>query len=228
MVKDGWYPTVCYQCKAECAIEARIQGGRVTEVRGNPRFRGKACVKGMAGVTLQYSKDRLTKPLKRIGERGEGKFAEISWDEALDTIEAKLRGLYDRGEAHKLTYSFFPHSLTDPKWHFLNAYGGYINTGLPHCDSAKIVAQIKCWGGIPNHHIPPAMVHHAQGRHHAPVRPPRLRLPGRRRGPARHHGGQGPGRQAHRGGPHLPAPTRPRPTGGFPYAPRATRPCSWA
>lgn len=128
----------------------------MTEVRGNKQFNGKACVKGMAGVTLQYSKDRLTKPLKRVGERGEGKFEEISWDEALDLIETKLRGLYDRGDAHKLTYSFFPHSLTDPKWHFLNAFGGYINTGLPHCDSAKIVAQIKCWGGIPNHHIPPA------------------------------------------------------------------------
>ncbi|GAB6113407.1 molybdopterin-containing oxidoreductase family protein [Desulfomicrobium salsuginis] len=155
-MNGNWYPTVCYQCKAECAIEAHVVDGRVTEVRGNPKFRGKACVKGMAGVTLQYSKDRLTKPLKRVGERGEGKFAEISWAEALDTIEAKLRSLYDRGEAHKLTYSFFPHALTDPKWHFLNAYGGYINTGLPHCDSAKIVSQIKCWGGIPNHHIPPA------------------------------------------------------------------------
>ncbi len=156
MVQDGWHPTVCYQCKAECGILAKIEDGRVTEVKGNPKFRGKVCVKGMAGVTLQYAKDRLTMPLKRVGERGEGKFEEISWDEAYDIIEKKLRSLYDRGEAHKLTYSFFPHSLTDPKWHFLNAYGGYINTGLPHCDSAKIVAEIKCWGGIPNHHIPPA------------------------------------------------------------------------
>jgi thiosulfate reductase/polysulfide reductase chain A len=156
MVENGWHPTVCYQCKAECAILAKIQDGRVTDVRGNPKHGGKACVKGMAGVTLQYAKDRLTKPLKRIGERGEGKFKEISWDEAFDILEKKLRTLYDRGEAHKLTYSFFPHSLTDPKWHFLNAYGGYINTGLPHCDSGKIVSQIKCWGGIPNHHIPPA------------------------------------------------------------------------
>lgn len=156
MLKDGWYPTVCYQCKAECAIIARIEKGKVTEVKGHPRKRGKVCVKGMAGITLQYSRDRLTHPLLRVGERGEGKFKKISWDEAMDIIEEKLRGLRDRGEAHKLTYSFFPHSLTDPKWRFLDAYGGYINTGLPHCDSAKIVSQIKCWGGIPNHHIPPA------------------------------------------------------------------------
>lgn len=156
MVKDGWYPTVCYQCKAECAILAKIEKGRVTEIKGHDGKRGKVCVKGHAGVTLQYARDRLTHPMKRIGERGEGKFAKISWDEALDMLEEKLRSLYDRGEAHKLTYSFFPHSLTDPKWRFLNAYGGYINTGLPHCDSAKIVSQIKCWGGVPNHHIPPA------------------------------------------------------------------------
>ncbi|MEN6321343.1 MAG: molybdopterin-dependent oxidoreductase [Syntrophaceae bacterium] len=156
MVNDGWHPTVCYQCKAECAIIAKIENGKVTEVKGHPKKRGKVCVKGMAGITLQYSKDRLTHPLRRVGERGEGKFEKISWDAAMDIIEEKLRSLYDRGEAHKLTYSFFPHSLTDPKWRFLNAYGGYINTGLPHCDSAKIVSQIKCWGGIPNHHIPPA------------------------------------------------------------------------
>lgn len=156
MLKNGWIPTVCYQCKAECAILAKVEDGKVTEVKGHPARNGKVCVKGMAGVTLQYAEDRLTHPLKRVGERGEGKFVRISWDEALNMIEEKLRGLHDRGEAHKLTYSFFPHSLTDPKWRFLNAYGGYINTGLPHCDSAKIVSQIKCWGGIPNHHIPPA------------------------------------------------------------------------
>lgn len=147
---------MCYQCKAECAILARIENGRVKEIRGNPRGRGKACVKGMAGVSLQYNADRLTHPLKRVGKRGEGKFERITWDEALDMLTAKLKDLKDRGEAHKLTASFFPHSITDPKWRFLNAYGGFINTALPHCDSAKIVAFIKSVGGVPNHHIPPA------------------------------------------------------------------------
>ena len=66
------------------------------------------------------------------------------------------RSLKDRGEAHKLTANFFPHSITDPKWRFLNAYGGFINTALPHCDSAKILSFIKTMGGVPNHHIPPA------------------------------------------------------------------------
>jgi thiosulfate reductase/polysulfide reductase chain A len=147
---------MCYQCKAECAILARVEDGRLKEIRGNPRARGKACVKGMAGVSLEYSPDRLLYPMKRVGERGEGKFERISWDEALSIMADKLKGLRERGEAHKLTASFFPHSITDPKWRFLNAYGGFINTALPHCDSAKILAFIKTMGGVPNHHIPPA------------------------------------------------------------------------
>jgi thiosulfate reductase/polysulfide reductase chain A len=156
MVQDGWIPTVCYQCKAECAILARVKDGVIKEIRGNPRARGKVCVKGLAGPSLEYSPDRLTQPLKRLGERGEGRFEPISWDEALDIIVGKLSKLRSRGEAHKLTASFFPHSITDPKWRFLDAYGGFINTALPHCDSAKIVAFIKAMGGVPNHHIPPA------------------------------------------------------------------------
>ncbi|MDO8847929.1 MAG: molybdopterin-dependent oxidoreductase [Coriobacteriia bacterium] len=153
---SAWIPTACYQCKAGCAIVARVEDGEVKEIRGNPRAHGKACVKGMSGTSLEYSPDRLLYPMKRVGKRGEGTFERISWDEALDIITDKLRDLKDRGEAHKLTASFFPHSITDPKWRFLNAYGGFINTALPHCDSAKIVAWLKTAGGVPNHHIPPA------------------------------------------------------------------------
>jgi len=156
MEKSEWIPTVCYQCKAECAILARVEDGKLKEIRGNPRARGKACVKGMAGVSLQYSPDRLTYPMKRVGKRGEGKFERMSWNEALDLITERLKSLKERGEAHKLTANFFPHSITDPKFRFLDAYGGFINTALPHCDSAKIVAFIKTMGGVPNHHIPPA------------------------------------------------------------------------
>ena len=156
MDTSKWVPTACYQCKAECAILARVEDGKVKEIRGNPKSHGKACVKGMSGVATQYSSDRLLHPLKRVGKRGEGKFERISWDEAMHILADKLDELRKRGEAHKLTASFFPHSITDPKWRFLNAYGGFINTALPHCDSAKIVACLKTVGGVPNHHSPPA------------------------------------------------------------------------
>jgi len=78
MHEDKWIPTICYQCKAECAILARVENGVVKEVKGNPLAKGKMCVKGMAGITTLYSGERLKYPLKRIGERGEGKFERIS------------------------------------------------------------------------------------------------------------------------------------------------------
>ncbi len=155
MQESKWIPTVCYQCKAECAILARVEDGVVKEVKGNPRARGKMCVKGMAGITTLYSQERLKYPMKRVGERGEGKFERIGWDEALDIMEKKLTELRARGEAHKFTYSMFPHSTTDPKWRFVNAVGGFISTGLPHCDSAKIMAHLHTFGCFPNHHIAP-------------------------------------------------------------------------
>ncbi|MBU1058097.1 MAG: molybdopterin-dependent oxidoreductase [Proteobacteria bacterium] len=155
MYEDGWIPTVCYQCKAECSILALVKNGIVQEVKGNPRARGKMCVKGMAGITSLYSKERLTHPMKRVGERGEGKFERISWDEAMEMMETKLRALHEKGEGHKFTYSMFPHSASDPKWRFVNAYGGFISTGLPHCDSGKIMAHLHTFGCFPNHHIAP-------------------------------------------------------------------------
>ncbi|MES9995976.1 molybdopterin-dependent oxidoreductase [Desulfovibrio aminophilus] len=155
MHESKWIPTVCYQCKAECAILARVEDGVVKEVKGNPRARGKMCVKGMAGITTLYSNERLKHPLKRVGERGEGKFERIGWDEAMDIMEKKLRELIARGEGHTFTYSMFPHSTTDPKWRFVNAVGGFISTGLPHCDSAKIMAHLHTFGCFPNHHIAP-------------------------------------------------------------------------
>ncbi|MHA1973696.1 MAG: molybdopterin-containing oxidoreductase family protein [Candidatus Hodarchaeales archaeon] len=155
-MKDKWIPTVCYQCKAECAILVHVIDGKIREIKGNPQSYGKVCVKGMSGVSLQYSPERILYPMKRVGERGEGKFERISWDEAMKIMISKLKELQQNGEQRKLTANFFPHSITDPKWRFLNAYGGFINTALPHCDSAKIVAGIKTVGGVPNHHIPPA------------------------------------------------------------------------
>lgn len=155
MHNNEWIPTVCYQCKAECAILARVEDGVVKEVKGNPRANGKMCVKGMAGITTNYSAERLKYPMKRVGERGSGKFERISWDEAMEIMEKKLTELRERGEAHKFTFSMFPHSVTDPKWRFVNACGGFISTGLPHCDSAKIMAHMHTFGCFPNHHIAP-------------------------------------------------------------------------
>jgi anaerobic dimethyl sulfoxide reductase subunit A len=51
----------------------------------------RACVRGRATLRRQYHPDRLQYPMKRVGERGEGRFERITWDEALDTVAGELQ-----------------------------------------------------------------------------------------------------------------------------------------
>lgn len=94
-------PRDCYD---SCGIRVVMKNGEIDRVTGDPDHpanRGSLCGK----CTLAYNgvwrdpKVRLTKPLKRTGPKGEGAFTEISWDEALGEIAAKLGGLIDAGRA---------------------------------------------------------------------------------------------------------------------------------
>lgn len=94
-------PRDCYD---SCGIRVVMKNGEIDRVTGdpdNPANRGSLCGK----CSLAYNgvwrnpKARLTKPLKRTGPKGEGAFTEISWDEALGEIAAKLGGLIDAGRA---------------------------------------------------------------------------------------------------------------------------------
>ncbi|MEM3742404.1 MAG: molybdopterin-dependent oxidoreductase, partial [Nitrososphaerota archaeon] len=86
--------TSCVMCAAECALEIWVKDGRVVRVYGNPHLtynsRGAACAKAISGLQLVYSPYRIKYPLKRVGERGEGKFVRISWEQAIDEIARKL------------------------------------------------------------------------------------------------------------------------------------------
>jgi anaerobic selenocysteine-containing dehydrogenase len=62
---------------------------RVAPLKGHPK--GICCPRGTHAAEIVYSPDRLRYPLKRVGERGAGHFAQVSWDEALDTIADQLK-----------------------------------------------------------------------------------------------------------------------------------------
>jgi DMSO reductase family type II enzyme molybdopterin subunit len=65
---------------------------------GIPDMNPMGCQKGACWSHCHYSPDRVTKPQKRVGERGEGKFEEVSWDEALtDIADAILDAIEDPG-----------------------------------------------------------------------------------------------------------------------------------
>ena len=69
--------------------------------------RGFLCGKVARYLDREYSPDRLLYPQKRVGAKGEGKFERISWDEALDTIAARLRQVSgEYGPEAILPYSY--------------------------------------------------------------------------------------------------------------------------
>jgi thiosulfate reductase/polysulfide reductase chain A len=81
--------TLCEMCVNKCAALARVEDGDVTKLNPNPKFpksRNMLCARGNAGLQALYDPDRLKYPMIRIGEKGEGKFKRVTWDEAYDAI----------------------------------------------------------------------------------------------------------------------------------------------
>ena len=95
-VSDEVKYTTCYMCACRCGIKVHLKNGEIRYIEGNrnhPVNKGVLCAKGSAGIMQHYSPARLTKPLKRIGERGSGEFKEIEWDEALQLATSWLSNI---------------------------------------------------------------------------------------------------------------------------------------
>jgi len=87
--------TTCYMCACRCGIRVTLRDGEIRYIEGNPEHplnKGVICAKGASGIMKQYSPGRLTKPLlrKRKALRGEGKFEEISWEQAYEILGKRL------------------------------------------------------------------------------------------------------------------------------------------
>lgn len=99
--------TTCQQCPGGCGLLARKIDGRIVKVEGNPAHpisRGATCARGQASPQALYHPDRIRQPLMREGERGEGRWREVSWDEALDRLSTELGGLRDAGNTESLAF----------------------------------------------------------------------------------------------------------------------------
>lgn len=90
----------CALCVSRCGAIATVADGRLLGLKSDPSHpTGKAlCIKGKVAPELVYHPDRLLHPMKRTRPKGEADpgWQRISWDEALDTIAAKLKDLADR------------------------------------------------------------------------------------------------------------------------------------
>ena len=106
-------PSICEMCFWRCGILGNVdKHGKLLKIDGNPIHpltHGRLCARGNAGHKLAYDPDRLKYPLMRVGERGEGKFKRVSWDEALDFMAEKLKKI--KAEHGAESVGFFPHGI---------------------------------------------------------------------------------------------------------------------
>ncbi len=89
-------PTTCFNCESGCGLLAYVdkETFEIKKFEGNPVHpgsRGRNCAKGPATHNQIYDPERILYPLKRVGERGEGKWKRITWEEALSEIGEKMR-----------------------------------------------------------------------------------------------------------------------------------------
>jgi len=105
---DYFKASTCGMCAAGCGIIVRTREHKANKIEGNPLHpvnRGALCARGQAGLQVLYNPDRIKAPMKRVGERGEGKWEEIGWDEAIKTIADKLREIKAQGQANKVVFA---------------------------------------------------------------------------------------------------------------------------
>ncbi|HSW56815.1 MAG TPA: formate dehydrogenase subunit alpha [Dehalococcoidales bacterium] len=85
--------TVCPYCGVGCNLQLNVKGNQIVKVTSaldSVVNKGRLCAKGRFGFDFVHSRERLTKPLIRVGEKGEGKFRDASWEEVLDLVANKF------------------------------------------------------------------------------------------------------------------------------------------
>jgi len=104
---------VCGMCRGKCDVIGTLENGRLIKVEADKESaRGRICPRGALSPKLIYSEQRILKPLIRVGERGNADFREASWEEALDYIADKFKGIIERDGARALA-SYFGQSVIE-------------------------------------------------------------------------------------------------------------------
>ncbi len=151
------YTTCGEHCFNMCVIKVHIRDGRIWAIEPddsiNPgiaredgcvadnlidkcMITARPCAKGYAHIRNLYDPNRVKYPMKRVGEKGEGKFERISWDEALDTIAEKLK--YYKEKYGPLSIGDFGEGFALSQW-----FGAGVSDWGDH--SRQGVAEPETW-----------------------------------------------------------------------------------
>jgi len=96
MTESTTVKSTCSLCTGACGVLITLENGKPVKIQGDPDSppnMGGLCRIGRAALEYMNHPDRLKHPLKRTGERGEGKWQEISWEEAWHVAAEGLNGI---------------------------------------------------------------------------------------------------------------------------------------
>jgi anaerobic selenocysteine-containing dehydrogenase len=179
------HKTSCVLCAQNCGLEVKVEDNRIVGVKGdksNVRSEGYVCRKGMNVAYHQHHADRLKYPLKRVGDG----FERISWEQAIDEIAVKLKGILEqygsrslaymggggqgchfeaaygvrflRGLGSQYHYSPLAQEFSGMFWVHGRMFGRQYMHGGPDVDQTDLFLVIG-WNGMQSHQIPQAPRH---------------------------------------------------------------------
>lgn len=146
------YKSECFICNAGCDATVWVKDGKVIKVEGDPSSpvtKGTLCAKGLASRDMLYHPERLKYPMKRVGERGEGKWQRISWDNALDTIATRFTEIERKYGKDSIVCA----QGTSRGWlfyfaRFANAWGKqWVGPGMAQCAVPRKTSNALVLGG---------------------------------------------------------------------------------
>jgi len=159
-------PSVCpLDCPDTCSLSVTVDDGRITKIRGsraNPYTAGVLCAKVPESYPeFVHGPGRLTTPLRRTGAKGEGRFARLSWADALDIVHARFSAVIaEHGPQAIMPLNYGgPHGLLaggSMDLRFFHRLGATLLDRSPLCGGIRTEAWTGTYGAAPG--IPPEQV----------------------------------------------------------------------
>src|SRR4030042_1338396 len=151
---DAMVKSHCRMCHGGCGVFVYVKDGKIKKIAGDPDCpinHGTWCSKGIASSQLVYHPDRLTYPVKRIGPKGSGKWERITWDEALDTIAARMLDYKEHYGAESVVLGYGTGRENEAAiYRFANLFGSpSVLTAGHFCYGPRIATSIITCGSNP-------------------------------------------------------------------------------
>jgi anaerobic dimethyl sulfoxide reductase subunit A len=149
--------TSTFDCGGRCPLRVHVRDNRILRVDGDEGAgpdQLRTCLRCRAMRQYVHHPERLMYPQKRVGEKGEGRFARISWDEAMDTLAGELKRVketYGNSAIFLATgggYLASLHNAGLAASRLLNQYGGYVTHYGNISSEGAVWASLTQYGSV--------------------------------------------------------------------------------